>query len=84
MEHGEVEGGEENGAATDDHDAIVKEAFGDQFKLGSGPEYVCDVEDLDPRDLQRLELLEDVGGLIDVPHRRSSSAEKQKAKVVSP
>ena len=33
-------------------------------KLGSGPEYVCDVEELDPGDIQRLELLENVGGLL--------------------
>lgn len=36
-------------------------------KLSSGPEYVCDVEELHPRDIQRLELLENVGGLIDRP-----------------
>ena len=32
-----------------------------------GAEYVCDLDELDPGDLQRLKLLEDVGGLVNVP-----------------
>ena len=38
-------------------------------KLSSGPQYVCDVEELDPRDVQRLELLEKIGGLTDNPNK---------------
>ena len=38
-------------------------------KLSCRPQYVCDVEQLAPGDLQRLQLLEDVGGLLDFADR---------------
>ena len=36
-------------------------------KLKCAPEYVCDVEELAPSDVQRLKLLEAAGGLVDGP-----------------
>lgn len=36
-------------------------------KLKCAPEYVCDVEELAPSDVQRLKLLEAAGGLLDGP-----------------
>ena len=44
-------------------------------KLSCGPEYVCDVEQLAPGDVQRLQLLEAAGGLVNVPHREKENEE---------
>ena len=42
-----------------------------KIRLNGKPKHVCDIEELPPRDIQRLELLEEVGGLIDNPNKPS-------------